>query len=120
VLTRAHRLVNPLDFKRVVRRGDRYSGKYVTVHVLAREGLGSEPSADASIPQARAGFVVSKAVGGAVIRNRVKRRLRALVSTTNLEPGVDIVIRAAPSCSGASFGQLEAELQRLLHKATTS
>lgn len=114
MLTRAHRLVNPLDFKRVVRRGGRYSGKYVTVHVLVRADRGERVS------HARAGFVVSKAVGGAVIRNQVKRRLRAVVSTTDLEPGVDLVVRAAPSCSGATFAQLEAELRHLLHKAATS
>lgn len=120
MLTRAHRLVNPLDFKRVVRRGGRFSGKYVTVHVLARAKRGEGIHDGAQVLHPRAGFVVSKAVGGAVIRNQVKRRLRAVVSTTDLEPGVDLVVRAAPSCSGATFAQLEAELRNLLHKAATS
>lgn len=120
MLARAHRLVNPLDFKRVVRRGSRYSGKYVTLHVLERANQGAAVVDGAQGSFARAGFVVSKAVGGAVIRNQVKRRLRAVVSATDLELGVDVVIRAAPSCSGASFAQLEAELRHLLHKAATS
>jgi ribonuclease P protein component len=45
---------------------------------------------------ARAGFVVSKAVGGAVVRNRVKRRLRHLVAGRLAELSADVVIRALP------------------------
>ncbi len=55
-------------------------------------------------PQSRVGFVVSKAVGGAVVRNRVKRRLRHLVATelsrTPSGPGEsarDYVVRALPA-----------------------
>ena len=52
----------------------------------------------------RVGFVVSKAVGGAVVRNRVKRRLRALVRPLVAESvqaqACDVVVRALPAAVG--------------------
>ena len=55
-------------------------------------------------PQSRVGFVVSKAVGGAVVRNRVKRRLRHLVAAEL--PGTsaprDVVVRALPAAGTTS------------------
>lgn len=67
----------------------------------------------------RVGFVVSKAVGGAVMRNRVKRRLRAASSTLlpALDVGTDLVVRAQPDSAAADFPTLEAELKMLAHKA---
>lgn len=61
----------------------------------------------------RAGFVIPKAVGGAVVRNRVRRRLRAA-----LEPhrerlaGFDVVISVAPAAVAADFARLSADLDR--------
>ena len=53
--------------------------------------------------QSRVGFVVSKAVGGAVQRNRVKRRLRHLVARELESTSVprDVVVRALPAASSA-------------------
>lgn len=73
-----------------------------------------------NIPPARAGFVVSKAVGGAVDRNLVKRRLRHLVRErlALLPPGSLVVVRALPGAGNADHAQLardlDAALQRLL------
>jgi ribonuclease P protein component len=55
-------------------------------------------------PQSRVGFVVSKAVGGAVERNRVKRRLRHLVARELQAASTvprDVVVRALPASSSA-------------------
>jgi ribonuclease P protein component len=51
----------------------------------------------------RAGFVVSKAVGGAVTRNRVKRRLRHMLAAqlADQTKGVDVVVRALPAAATA-------------------
>ena len=67
----------------------------------------------------RVGFVVSKAVGGAVVRNRVKRRLRALMAArlTDLPVGVDLVVRANPPSASSSSAELSEALNPLLHKA---
>ena len=65
---------------------------------------------------ARVGFVVSKAVGGAVIRNRTKRVLRHLVAArlNRIPRGCDLVVRANPAAAGASTPELAAELDRAL------
>lgn len=65
---------------------------------------------------ARVGFVVSKAVGGAVVRNRTKRVLRALMSARveHLWPGTDVVVRANPAAAGCPAARLATDLDRLL------
>ena len=66
----------------------------------------------------RVGFVVSKAVGSAVVRNRTKRRLRALVHERldRVPTGTDLVIRANPSAAQASWQELGADLDALMAK----
>lgn len=61
---------------------------------------------------ARAGLVVNKAVGGAVVRNRVARRLRAQVGTRldRLPPGGLLVVRALPPAAAAGSSQLGSDL----------
>lgn len=73
---------------------------------------------DAGTPP-RVGFVVSKAVGNAVVRNRTKRRLRAHVGTVigALPDGVDVVVRANPAAADATYPELAASLDRHLAKA---
>ena len=64
----------------------------------------------------RCGFVVSKNVGGAVVRNRVRRQLRALagVTVSSYPTGVDIVIRVLPEAASASFDQLSAAWREVI------
>ena len=64
----------------------------------------------------RVGFVVSKAVGNAVVRNRTKRVLRALVGARigQLPDGVDVVVRANPELPGTPTATLAQDLDRLL------
>jgi ribonuclease P protein component len=56
----------------------------------------------------RVGFIVSRAVGGAVVRNRVLRRLRHLMATRLdvLPPGSRLVVRALPPAADASSAEL--------------
>ncbi|MDR7373531.1 ribonuclease P protein component [Kocuria rhizophila] len=56
----------------------------------------------------RVGFVVSKAVGNAVTRNKVKRRLRELsASSVRDQPhGMDVVVRALPPAAAADWDEL--------------
>ncbi len=66
----------------------------------------------------RGGFVVSKAVGNAVVRNRTKRRLRALTAARLgvIPNGVDVVVRANPRAALADYQALGATLDRQLAK----
>jgi ribonuclease P protein component len=69
----------------------------------------------ASEPFCRVGFVVGRDVGGAVTRNRVRRRLRHLVRARldELPAGV-MVVRALPASAGADFPELRDDLARCL------
>ena len=75
---------------------------------------------DEAAGQARAGFVVSKAVGNAVIRNQVKRRLRHLAREhlQTLPGSAVLVVRALPAAGGASYDDLAADLAGALAKVT--
>ena len=67
-------------------------------------------------PQARVGLTVSRKVGKAVTRNRVRRRLREILRThpTLLDPGWDYVVIASPSAAKATFARLTEELTCLM------
>jgi ribonuclease P protein component len=73
----------------------------------------------ADIRAPRAGFVVSRAVGGSVVRHRVVRRLRHLVADRigSLPAGTRIVVRALPPAAGASSADLAADLDAGLRGA---
>ncbi len=81
------------------------------------------PSPDASDPHEpsapRVGFVVSKAVGNAVVRNRVRRRLRHLVAARlgTLDAHASLVVRALPPAAEADFDTLGTDLDRSLARA---
>lgn len=106
-----HRLHRPADFTEVVRRGRRASRPLLTVHALL--------APDAPATPARAGLVVSKAVGGSVVRHRTARRLRhvLLAHLSELPAGTRVVVRAAPPAGGASSADLAADLAPALAAA---
>jgi len=67
---------------------------------------------------ARAGFVVPRAVGGAVVRNRVRRRLRALVAPRLAgRAGLDVVVAAGEEAATRSFAALGVDLDAGLARA---
>jgi ribonuclease P protein component len=108
VLAHANRITSGSDYKAVVRRGVRVVGP----HTVAYLRVNSEPT------PVRFGFIVAKNVGGAVVRNRVRRRMKA--ASFDLLPGVpagtEIVFRALPASVGASWPELVAELSNALVK----
>lgn len=67
----------------------------------------------------RSGFVVGRRVGNAVVRNRVKRRLREAVRARSpaLVPGVDLVWSARPPIAVADFAAIAAAVEELLRRA---
>ena len=85
--------------------------------------VGGDPSPDllsgSTSPQV--GFVVSRGVGNAVVRNRVRRRLRHLVRDRLPELSAQpfaavIVVRALPDAAGASYDELRRDLARCLER----
>lgn len=110
MLPPAARLTRREDFETAVRRGRRAARGVVVVHLAhAEQATG-----------ARVGFVVSRAVGGSVVRHRVQRRLRHLMRGRLLGLPADalLVVRALPASavvSSTALGRdLDAAMRRLL------
>jgi ribonuclease P protein component len=113
VLPARHRLRSSTDFAAVFRGargagGSRSGSRFVVVHVNSTDARAGQPP--------RVGLVVSKAVGNAVVRNRTKRVLRALMSSriAQLPEGIDVVIRAKSDLPGTPTAILAQDLDKLL------
>ncbi|MDZ8173141.1 ribonuclease P protein component [Microbacterium xanthum] len=108
MLARQNRLTRGAEYKAVVRRGNRCAGANSITYVTQS---GDDRAA-------RFGFIVSKQVGSAVVRNTVRRRLKAVCAAalTDVRPGADVVIRALPGSATADFAQLRDEVTRCLAK----
>ncbi len=94
------------QFALVYRKGSSWVDRLVVVKVL-RNGLDFT----------RCGFSVSRRVGKAVVRNRVKRRLREVLRLTPLPPGWDIVVIARPRIAAARYADIEKSVRDLLCRA---
>jgi len=115
VLAAAARLRRRGDFTATVRGGRRAGQGALVVHLSHADPGSTDPARESS----RAGFVVSRAVGGAVVRNRVQRRLRHLMrdELAKLPPGTDVVVRALPAAATRSYADLGADLSAALTAA---
>jgi len=104
-LPRDIRLVRRSEFDAVYRAGKRRSSSHFTVFLRANE-----------LPLSRFGFSIKKALGGAVVRNRMRRRLRELVRCHRQEisAGWDIVIHPKISVAQTPLPALTQDLLRLL------
>jgi ribonuclease P protein component len=109
VLPARSRLRNRADFAAAVRGSGsaRAGSRLLVVHATTVDSRTEQPP--------RVGFVVSRALGGAVVRNRTKRRLRALVASRldRLSAGTDVVVRANPPAASASSRELAQALDPL-------
>lgn len=106
-----HRLTRPTSFRHAVKAGRRSGTRTLVTHLAVSD----EPGAD----RIRIGFVVSKAVGSAVERNLVKRRLRHVARDRigRLPAGALLVVRAQPAAAFASYEELAADLDRCLERS---
>ena len=97
-MKRRHRLSRSRDFDAVYRRGRSVSTRYVVLYSFPRS-----PEAEATeVP--RLGLAISRKVGGAVVRNRLKRRLHAAFGelADDVTPGHDYVLVARPGLAEAA------------------
>ncbi|MFC7941717.1 MULTISPECIES: ribonuclease P protein component [Microbacterium] len=108
MLARPYRLTRGSDYRLVVRRGSRCGGARVITSVLT---TGENRAA-------RFGFIISKQVGTAVVRNSVRRRLKAVCAEAlpRVPEGTDVVIRALPASATASYAELRADVDRCLRR----
>jgi len=97
--------VRKADFDAVYRHGQRRSNSLFTVFSKANQ-----------LPQSRLGYSIKRGLGGAVVRNRMRRRMREVVRLHRQEipAGWDIVIHPKPPVATAAFATLATELLKLL------
>jgi ribonuclease P protein component len=102
--SKSARLLKHADFERVYQQGRRHFSASMTVFFLEREMAGGP----------RVGLTVGKVLGGAVTRNRIKRRMREAIRRhlLPLTANVDVVINPKKSASALETTKLEAEIER--------
>ena len=105
----SRRLKSSRDFTRVRTKGRTVRGTLLTIGVLL---VSNETNF-------RVGLITSKRIGGAVVRNRVRRRLREIVRRHQhaVANGLWLVIIARPAAAAATFAALEAEYLRVMSRA---
>ena len=119
MLPAPRRLRRSAQFTSTVRRGRRAGSGRLVVHLApGNSDLGASPDAPSADCPAVAGFVVSRAVGPAVVRNRVRRRLSHLVAERldRLPAGSELVVRALPAAASTRSSGLAADLDRALDR----
>ena len=106
LLARENRLRSADDFRLTMRSGRKVVGTSMVLYLTQNDTHDS----------ARFGFVVSKAVGGAVQRNLVKRRFRSAIRNRHslFLPGQHLVIKALPGSPGVTWNELSQDLDNCL------
>jgi ribonuclease P protein component len=104
------RLRRAVEFRAVREAETTWFGRFMVLNVLRQE--------DSS--RTRVGIVTSRRLGSAVVRNRVRRRLREIIRATlpELIPGVWLVLVAKEAAAGTSYGELKREWLRLAQRAS--
>ncbi|MCA2209857.1 ribonuclease P protein component [Nocardia rosealba] len=119
MLPEPYRLHHRADFSRTVRRGQRIGRRDLVVHAFTHT---YDDVADGDslvrVGGPRFGLIVSKAVGNAVVRHRVARRLRHMCAQVidDLPADTDVVIRALPGAATADSAELLRQLRAGLRK----
>jgi len=110
------RLRRSVEFQQVIHRGRRVTGAAFVVVCAERR---DRPDATA---QTRLGITVSRKVGNAVVRNRVKRRIREWFRAGRepLGPGIDLIVIGRLAAAGLRFESFAGELTRLSSAAVHS
>jgi len=105
-MKKRERLKARKDFVSVYRKGHAWANQLLVLRALPSD-----------LPHHRCGFVVSKRVGKAVVRNRLKRRLREGLGPLAVQPGWDLILLARPPAARASYHELREAIVNLLSRA---
>ena len=116
------RLLRRVEYEAVYGAGQRRSSPQFTVFFRSQRALAASrandetPGIKTAASISRFGISVKKAVGGAVVRNRIRRRIRDILrrSKTEIPSGWDMVIHPKRSVAEEPFAPLQVELVRLL------
>jgi ribonuclease P protein component len=105
MLAKSNRVARGADFRAAMRGGRRSTAPHLMVHV-AGSGV------------TRFGFVIPKSVGGAVVRNRVRRQLRAIGRDLLADRPMngDVVVRVLPGAAGLDSSGLRSEFVGALER----
>ena len=108
MLKRINRLKKRYQFNYVYKSGEHYSGEHIVLYV-----------ASSKTKNIKVGLAVTKKVGHAVVRNKVRRRLREIIKkqVPNLKQNNNIIIVARDNINEASFEKLSNEFFKLIKKA---
>ena len=106
MLARVNRVVTADDYRATVRTGRKSVSAHAAVYLRRREEIAAP----------RFGFIVSKAVGNAVQRNLMRRRLKTVCAGIlgTVPDGLDLVIRMLPGAAQITWSNLEQEMTVLL------
>jgi len=99
-------ITRPKEYALVYARGGTWSSDLLVVRAMPNGSCMS-----------RCGFSISKRVGKAVVRNKVKRRLREILRQTPLKRGWEIVFIARPAAAAADYRSLRTAVETLLARA---
>ena len=105
-LKRANRLRKTSDFAAVRKGGRSWADSMLVLNALPNDAQAS-----------RFGFAVSKRLGNAVERNRIRRRLKAALASADVKCGWDVVVVARQRARYAGYHSLEGSINRLLQRA---
>ncbi|MGQ9573383.1 MAG: ribonuclease P protein component [Dehalococcoidia bacterium] len=105
-MKKRERLKARKEFVSIYRKGRAWANEFLVLRALPND-----------LSHHRCGFVVSKRVGKAVVRNRVKRRLREGLRSLTIQQGWDLILVARPLAARASYRELREAIANLLSRA---
>ena len=108
-LPRSRRITRRADFQKVRQKGESIRGKFLVLGFLKDPEL-TEPF--------KLGLITTRKMGGAVVRNRFRRKMRGILHRTGerVEPGHWLVVIARNLAAEATSEQLEKEWKWMLHR----